>query len=97
MGEKYYIFVGCAEGRFEIGDGPNKGKYQNYYNMFVISPVSEFVSEDYKATGFKAEKFSVVSPAVWKDLTLGEKCSLYFNDKNKVVLASSLGDIIDLQ
>jgi len=96
MGEKYYIYVGCAEGRFEIQDGPNKGKYQNYFNMFMISPVSDFVSDDYKATGFKAEKFGAASADVWKDLSIGEKCQVYFNDKNKIVLATSLGDIVDL-
>lgn len=96
MGEKYYIYVGCAEGRFEIQDGPDKGKMRDYANMFVISPVSDYRSDDYQATGFKAEKLSCLSPEVWKDLTPGEKCTLYFNDKKQVALASSLGEIIDL-
>jgi len=36
MGEKYYIYVGCAEGRFEIEGGPDKGKMRNYANMLVL-------------------------------------------------------------
>lgn len=96
MGEKYYIYVGCAEGRFEIQDGPDKGKMRDYANMFVISPVSDYKSDDYQAQGFKAEKLSALSPEVWKDLTPGEKCTLYFNDKKAVALATSLGEIIDL-
>jgi len=97
MGEKYYIFVGCAVGRFEIQDGPDKGKMRDYANMYVITPVSDYRSDDYQASGFKAEKLSCVSPEVWKDLTVGEKCNLYFNDKKQVAFATSIGDIIVLQ
>lgn len=97
MGEKYYIFVGCAEGRFEIQDGPDKGKMRDYANMYVLTPVSDYKSDDYKAAGFKAEKLTCLSLDVWKDLTVGEKCSLYFNDKKQVALATSLGDIVVLQ
>lgn len=97
MGEKYYIFVGCAEGQFEIEDGPDKGKKRSYANMFVISPVSDYKSDDYQADGFKAEKLSAISPKVWEDLTIGEKCTLYFNDKKQVALATSLGELISLE
>ena len=96
MGEKYYIFVGHAEGQFEVMDGPNKGKKQAYSHMFAITPVSDFESADYHAKGFKAEKLKCVSPSVWKDLTPGELCNLYFDDKKVVVLASSVGQMIDL-
>ena len=51
MGEKYYIFVGHAEGQFEVMDGPNKGKKQAYCHMFAITPVSDFESADYHASG----------------------------------------------
>ena len=64
MGEKYYIFVGHAEGQFEVMDGPNKGKKQAYCHMFAITPVSDFESADYHAEGFKAEKLKCVSPSV---------------------------------
>ena len=97
MGEKYYIFVGCAQGQFEIQDGPNRGKKQPYANMFVLTPVSDYVSDDYRAEGFKAEKLSCTSPDVWKDLSLGELCSLYFDPKGKVVLAASKGNCISLE
>ena len=84
MGEKYYIFVGHAEGPFEVKDGPNKGKKQAFCHMFALTPVSDFASDDYHAAGFKAEKLRCASPAVWKDLTPGELCNLYFD---KVVRA----------
>lgn len=97
MGEKYYIFVGHAEGQFEVQDGPNKGKKQAYCHMFALTPVSDFASEDYHAEGFKAEKLRCASPAVWKDLTPGELCNLYFDNRSVVVLATSCdGRMIDL-
>lgn len=96
MGEKYYIFVGHAEGQFEVKDGPNKGKKQAFCHMFALTPVSDFASDDYHAAGFKAEKLRCASPAVWKDLTPGELCNLYFDSKSVVVLASSTGQMIDL-
>ena len=40
-----YVFLGWAQGRFE----PEQGRKMPYYNMFVLSPVSSFQSEDYKA------------------------------------------------
>jgi len=100
MGEKYYIFVGCAEGRYEAEIKDDSGKtmkvLKDYANMYVVYPVSDYRSDDYQASGFKAEKMKCISPAVWKDLTPGEKCSLYFDEKKTVVLATSLGDIIEL-
>lgn len=92
MGEKYYIFVGCAEGQFET----EKGDKRSFANIYVISPVSTYESDDYRALGFKAEKLKCLSPAVWKDLTPGELCTLYFDDKKCVMLASSNGEIISL-
>ena len=93
MGESYYVYVGCAEGQFDTKDGEKR----SYANMYVITPVSDYVSDDYKANGFKAEKFSAISPDVWKDLVIGEKCKLYFDVKKRVALAASLGDIISLE
>ena len=37
MGEKYYIFVGHAEGQFKVKDGPNKGKKQAFCHLFVTA------------------------------------------------------------
>ena len=47
-----YVFLGWAQGRFE----PEQGRKMPYYNMFVLSPVSSFQSEDYKAYGLKARQ-----------------------------------------
>jgi hypothetical protein len=52
-----YVFLGWAQGRFE----PEQGRKMPYYNMFVLSPVSSFQSEDYKAYGLKAEKKNCLS------------------------------------
>ena len=86
MGEGY-IFVGWAAGQFEN----DKGVMQPYANMYVISPVSDYVSDDYKAEGYKAEKLKCVSPEVWKDLEPGEKVQLFFDSKKRVALATSEG------
>ena len=94
--ETYFIYVGNAQGNVEVEEGERKGEKIPYFNMFVITPVSDYTSEDYKAEGFKAEKKKCVSAAVWKDLVPGEKCQLFFDDKGKVALASSLGDLISL-
>ena len=82
-----YVFVGYAQGRFdaETKDGMEK---RDYFNMYVISPVSSYQSEDYMAQGFKAEKKKCVSPDVWKELKPGDRVRLFFDDKNRVVLAA---------
>lgn len=100
MGEKIYIYVGCAEGRYEAEIKDEKGNaikvMKDYANIYVVYPVSDYRSDDYQAVGFKAEKMKCLSPDVWKDLTPGEKCKLYFDEKKTVLLATSVGEIIDL-
>lgn len=81
-----YVFVGCAEGKFEPLDG--KGEKRDFANMYVISPVSDYVSEDYVASGMKAEKKKCLSPAVWKDLRPGDRVKLFFDDKGRVVMVA---------
>lgn len=82
-----YIFVGWAAGQFEN----DRGEKQAYANMYVISPVSDYVSEDYKANGYKAEKLKCVSSAVWDGLTPGERVQLFFDSRNRVALVTSDG------
>ena len=78
-----YVFVGWAAGRFE-----NKEKEKTpYSNMFVLSPASTYESEDFKAFGLKAEKKKCLSPEVWKDLEIGSRVRLFFDDKQRVILA----------
>lgn len=93
MDEKYYIYVGCAEGRFET----EEHEMRPFFNMYVLTPVSDYTSDDYRAEGFKAEKLACLSAAVWKDLTPGELCTLYFDDKRRVALATSQGNMISLE
>lgn len=79
-----YVFLGWAEGQFET----QQGEKRPYYNMYVLSPVSSWTSEDYKAAGFKADKKKCVSADVWEDLKPGDRVKLFFDDKNRVVMAA---------
>ena len=76
-----YVFLGWAASMFELKDGSKRP----YYNMFVFSPVSTFESDDYKASGFKAEKKKCVNPDVWRGLEPGNKVRLFFDDKGRVI------------
>ena len=75
-----YVFVGWAKGRFKRDDG----QMQSYCNMYVISPVSAYTSEDYQAGGFKAEKLSCVGPELLDGLMPGERVKLFFDDRKRV-------------
>lgn len=79
-----YVFVGWAAGRFQN----DQGQMTSYANMFVLSPVSSYKSEDYIAYGLKAEKKKCLSPEVWKDLEIGSRVKLFFDDKQRVVMAA---------
>lgn len=79
-----YVYVGHAVGRFDN----DLGDKQPYYNMYVISPVSTFTSEDYAAVGFKAEKKKCVSADVFANLNIGDKVKLFFDDKQRVIMAA---------
>lgn len=78
-----YVYVGNAYGRFE----DQRGAMQPYAHIFVLSPVSSYESDDYHATGFKAEKFKCAGPDVWKDIKIGDRVKLFFDDKKRVVMA----------
>ena len=68
MGEEFivetgydgHVFLGWAKGQFETEDGEKRP----YFNMYVMSPVSTYQSEDYEASGFKAEKKKCLSADV---------------------------------
>ena len=79
-----YVFLGWAQGRFE----PEQGRKMPYYNMFVLSPVSSFQSEDYKAYGLKAEKKKCLSEKVWEGREPGDKVRLFFDDKGRIIEAA---------
>ena len=92
MGEEFtvntgypgYVFVGWAEGQFKTEDG----RMMPYANMFVLTPVSTYESEDYKAFGMKADKKKCLSPEVWKGLEIGNRVKLFVDDKQRVVMAA---------
>lgn len=89
--EREWVVTGWAEGQMETEREDDKGQkvivMQPYYQLFVISPVSSYKSDNYSANGMKAEKLRCVSNAVWKDLTiLG----------NTSTLATLVGDVWDI-
>lgn len=98
--EREWVVTGWAEGKMEVErEDENKRKYtemQPYFQLFVLSPVSSFKSENYSARGLKAEKLRCVSNAVWKDLKPLEVVNLYFDDKKRVSLAASTGVTAEL-
>ena len=79
-----YVYVGHAQGIFET----DRGERRPYFNIYVISPVSTYQSEDYQAFGFKSEKKKCLSADVWKDLDPGNRVKLFFDDKGRVVTAA---------
>ena len=50
--------------------------------------VSDYSSEDYEASGYKAEKKKCISPEVWQGLNPGDQVRLFFDDKSRVVSAA---------
>ena len=105
MSEKQYTFkdrewvvTGWAEGQMETDRMDDRGNpvMQPYYQLFVLSPVSSYKSDNYNANGLKAEKLRCVSNAVWKDLTPLEVVNLYFDEKKRVSLAASTGVYVEL-
>ncbi len=75
-----YVFLGSAQGMFETRDRQRVP----YFNMFVFSPVSTYSSDDYQASGFKAEKKKCLNAEVWQGFQPGDKVKLFFDDKGRV-------------
>ena len=98
--EREWVVTGWAEGRMEVEREDENGKkyteMQPYYQLFVLSPVSSFKSDNYSARGMKAEKMRCVSNAVWKDIQPMEVVNLYFDEKKRVSLAASTGVSVEL-
>ena len=89
MGDRYTI-VGMSWGTFEN----QRGQQQPYANLYVISPVNPNQSDTYHAVGYKAEKLSCVSPAVWESAGLEINCDalLVFNKAGKVTYAEKIAE-----
>ena len=97
--DREWVVTGWAEGRMEVEreeEGRRYTEMQPYYHLFVLSPVSSFKSDNYSATGLKAEKLRCTTNAVWMDLKPMEVVNLYFDDKKRVALASSTGFSVEL-
>lgn len=93
--DREWIVTGWAAGQMETereDDCSNKQiVMQPYYHLFVLSPVSSYKSDNYSATGFKAEKLRCVSDAAWKDLCPMDVVNLYFDEKKRVAMACPTG------
>ena len=83
-----YVFVGGQQGMFET----REGKRVPFFNMFVLSPASTYISEDYRAFGFKAEKKKCLSGDIMEGLNPGDRVKLFFDDKGRVQAAALDGD-----
>ena len=89
-----YVFCGAAQGRFEIDvpddpqmpDGKTHKEMRDYFNIYCVTPVSDFRSADYSAFGFKAEKFKCISADAWSNVQIGDRVRLLFDDKKRVAL-----------
>lgn len=80
-----YVYTGNARGNI-VDD--KTGEKRPYYQMFVLSPVSTYASEDYEAHGYKAEKKKCLNADVWDGLEPGNRVRLFFDDKGRVVMAA---------
>lgn len=84
-----YTFLGWAKGMMEQENRlTGEKQLRPYFNIYVTSPVSSWVSDTYEACGLKAEKKKCVSEEVWKDLQFGAKVRLFFDDKQRVIMAA---------
>ena len=81
---KGYTYIGHAYGRFK----GREGDMLDFANIFVISCDGSANREDYKASGFKAEKFKCISADVFTGLTPGDKVKLFFDNKQRVIQAA---------
>lgn len=91
---KGYVYVGHAQGNSEQErKDPTTGELVTvkvpYYNMYILQPVSDYVSADYQAVGFKAEKIKCISADVWDGLVPGEQVKIFFDDKKRAQMAVS--------
>ena len=79
-----YVFLGWAKGKFDN----DRGGKSPYYQIFVLSPVSSYTSDDYQAYGLKAEKKKCISEEVWQGLEPGDRVRLFFDDKGRIIEAA---------
>ncbi len=87
---KGYVYVGHAQGNSEQErKDPATGQLITvkvpYYNLYVIKPVSDYVSPDYQAYGYKAEKLKCDDPSVWEGLVPGEQVKIFSDPSSKKV------------
>ena len=78
-----YTYLGQAFGKFKTQDGEER----EYFTLYVASPVSDYESDDYHASGWKAEKKSCISRAILdQGFMPGNRIKLFFDDRKRVVM-----------
>lgn len=97
--ENEYLVVGWAQGYLETDEKDERGApvKKPYAQLFVLSPVSSFKSENYQACGLKAQKIKCISPAVWANINPMEVCNLFFDEKQRCAMAVSTGVVVSLE
>ena len=81
-----YIYVGNAAGSFTPRGSSSPVPFAN---MYVLSPVSDYSSDEYQAYGFKAEKKKCLDETVWEGLQIGDRVKLFFDDRGRVIQAAA--------
>lgn len=76
-----YTVVGKAHGSFE--DEKTK-KLVRYWQLFTTTPFDGEDKGDYHGEGLRTDKFSVTEPEVIKDVKVGQKVRIFFNQHKKV-------------
>ena len=79
-----YIYVGNAYGSFTT----ERGQQMPFFNMYVLSPASDYQSPDFHAAGMKCEKFKCVSEQVWEHINVGDYVQVVFDAKGKAIGAA---------
>ncbi len=90
-----YVYVGHAIGNSEQEREDPKTKQKvtvkvPYCNIYILQPVSDYVSEDYQGFGFKAEKYKCLNRECLESLVPGEQVNLFFDEKKRVQLVASV-------
>lgn len=76
-----YTVTGKAFGSFV---DEQSGKIIGYTQLFATVPFGDATRENYHSEGSKACQFKVSAPEVLKDVKVGQKVLIFFNEYKKV-------------
>lgn len=84
MNENEYQVTGFQHGTFAGADGHKV----SYCNLFCIAPITGTETDDFHFEGHKAFTFKCASPDVLDGIKPKDHVQLYFNQRQRVVLAT---------